>query len=167
MALFNKSQGKTKDDEFYTFGKDWKKIEQYIPKNKIVWEPFSNGAFEGVDYLKSITKELISNTGDFFDNEWPCGAEIVITNPPFSIKKQVLQRLKELDKPFIMILPTLTLQTKYLKNIYGDDIQVIMPTSKIFFYKWINGEKVHYDKLSYYCCYICHKMDLPKDFILL
>tara|TARA_R110000737_G_scaffold128854_1_gene161289 strand:- start:754 stop:1260 length:507 start_codon:yes stop_codon:yes gene_type:complete len=167
MALFNKSQGKTKDDEFYTFGKDWKKIEQYIPKNKIVWEPFSNGAFEGVDYLKSITKELISNTGDFFDNEWPCGAEIVITNPPFSIKKQVLQRLKELDKPFIMILPTLTLQTKYLKNIYGDDIQVIMPTSKIFFYKWINGEKVHYDKLSYYCCYICYKMNLPKDFILL
>tara|TARA_R110000850_G_scaffold40626_4_gene104455 strand:+ start:219 stop:725 length:507 start_codon:yes stop_codon:yes gene_type:complete len=167
MALFNKSQGKTKDDEFYTFGKDWKKIEQYIPKNKIVWEPFSNGAFEGVDYLKSITKELISNTGDFFDNEWPCGAEIVITNPPFSIKKQVLQRLKELDKPFIMILPTLTLQTKYLKNIYGDEIQVIMPTSKIFFYKWINGEKVHYDKLSYYCCYICYKMNLPKDFILL
>ena len=165
MALFNKSQGKTKDDEFYTFAKDWQKIEQYIPKDKIVWEPFSNGDFEGVDYLKSITKELISNTGDFFaaDDE----GDIVITNPPFSIKRQVLQRLKELDKPFIMILPTLTLQTKYLKQIYGDDIQVIMPTNKIFFYKWIDGEKVHYDKLSYYCCYICHKMNLPKDFILL
>ena len=165
MALFNKSQGKTKDDEFYTFAKDWQKIEQYIPKDKIVWEPFSNGDFEGVDYLKSIAKELISNTGDFFaaDN----AGDIVITNPPFSIKRQVLQRLKELDKPFIMILPTLTLQTKYLKQIYGDDIQVIMPTNKIFFYKWIDGEKVHYDKLSYYCCYICHKMDLPKDFILL
>jgi hypothetical protein len=165
MALFNSSQGKTKDDEFYTFEKDWRKIEQYIPKDKIVWEPFSNGDFEGVDYLKTITKELICNTGDFFVS--PDRGEIVITNPPFSIKKQVLERLKELEKPFIMILPTLTLQTKYFKRIFKDDIQIIMPTSKVFFYKWINGEKVKYDKLSYYCCYVCYKMNLQKDFILI
>jgi len=165
MALFNSSQGKTKDDEFYTFEKDWRKIEKYIPKDKIVWEPFSNGDFEGVDYLKTITKQIICNTGDFFVS--PDLGEIVITNPPFSIKKEVLERLKELEKPFIMILPTLTLQTKYFKRIFQDDIQIIMPTSKLFFYKWINGEKVKYDKLSYYCCYVFYKMNLPKDFIIL
>tara|TARA_R110000782_G_scaffold50449_1_gene109367 strand:- start:102 stop:596 length:495 start_codon:yes stop_codon:yes gene_type:complete len=164
MALFNKTQGKLKDDEFYTFKEDWEKIEEYIPKDKIVWEPFSNGEFEGVDYLKSITKELVSKTGNFFENN---EGDIIITNPPFSIKKEVLERVKELDKPFIMILPTLSLQTKYMKRIFGDNIQVIMPTNKIFFYKWIDGKKVKYDKLSYYCCYVCYKMNLPKDFILI
>jgi len=165
MALFvNKHQGKTKDDEFYTYKKDWARIQEFIPKDKIVWEPFSNGEFEGVDYLKSICKEVKSNTGDFFDNN---EGEVIITNPPFSIKKDVLIRLKELDKPFICILPTLSIQTKYLKKIFGNDLQIIMPTCKIFFYKWINGEKKIYDKLSYYCCYVCYKMNLPRDIIFM
>ena len=165
MALFgNTHQGHTKDDEFYTFEKDWMRINEYIPKNKVIWEAFSNGQYEGVDYLKSICQEVITNTGDFFDNN---EGECIITNPPFSIKQQVLRRLKELDKPFICILPTLSLQTKYMKEIFNNEIQIIMPTKKMFFYKYINGEKVIYNKLSYYCCYVCYKMNLDKDFILL
>tara|TARA_R100000951_G_scaffold110241_1_gene108067 strand:+ start:462 stop:962 length:501 start_codon:yes stop_codon:yes gene_type:complete len=165
MALFvNKHQGKGKDDEFYTLKKDWERIQEFIPKDKVIWEPFSNGEFEGVDYLKSICKEVKSNTGDFFTNN---EGEVIITNPPFSIKKDVLIRLKELDKPFICILPTLSLQTKYMKKIFGGDLQIIMPTCKIFFYKWINGEKKIYDKLSYYCCYVCYKMNLPRDIIFM
>ena len=165
MALFgNTHQGHTKDDEFYTFEKDWMRINEYIPKNKVIWEAFSNGEYEGVDYLKSICKEVITHSGDFFDNN---EGECVITNPPFSIKQQVLRRLKEIDKPFICILPTLSLQTKYMKEIFNGEIQVIMPTKKMFFYKYINGEKVIYNKISYYCCYVCYKMNLEKDFILL
>jgi len=163
MALFvNKHQGKFKDDEFYTLEKDWERIKDYIPKDKVVWEAFSNGKYEGVEYLKSICKKVISNTGDFFDNN---EGDIVITNCPFSIKREVLTKLKELEKPFIMILPTLSLQTKYMKNIFDDGIQVIMPTNKIYFYKIIDGKKKVYDKLSYYCCYVCYKMNLSKDII--
>lgn len=165
MALFvNKHQGKGKDDEFYTLKKDWENIKQYIPKDKIIWEAFSNGEYESVEYLKTICKDVKCNTGDFFEkNE----GDIVISNPPFSIKRQVLERLKELNKPFILILPTLSLQTKYMKNIFGDDLQVIMPTTKLFFYKIINGEKKIYNQLSYYCCYVCYKINLPRDIIWL
>ena len=166
MALFvNKHQGKGKDDEFYTYKEDWEAISKYIPNDKVIWEPFSNNSeFEGPAYLKSICKEVITKTGDFFErNE----GEVIITNPPFSIKKDVLERLKLLDKPFILILPTLAIQTKYMKKIFNDDLQVIMPTKKMFFYKLINGEQKKYDKLSYYCCYVCYKMNLEKDFILI
>ena len=86
---------------------------------------------------------------------------------PFSIKRDVLLKLKELDKPFISILPTLSLQTKYMKEIFNGDLQVILPTKKIFFYKIIDGKKKIYDKLSYYCCYVCYKMNLPRDIIWL
>ena len=165
MALFgNKHQGKGEDNEFYTLEQDWINIEQYIPKDKVVWEAFSNGEFEGVNYLRSICKEVVSHTGDFFDNN---EGDIVITNPPFSIKRKVLERLKELDKPFIMILPTLSLQTKYMKELFGDSIQVILPSKKLFYYRLIDGEKKIYNKLSWYSCYICYKMNLPKDLIII
>ena len=168
MALFvNKHQGKGKDDEFYTFKETWESIQQYIPKDKVVWEAFSNNVeFEGQQYLKSICKDVITGTGDFFKCDVP-PCDCVISNPPFSIKKEVLERLKQLDKPFILILPTLALQTKYMKKIFGNDLQVIMPTNKIFFYKFNeDGTKKKYDKLSYYCCFVCYKMNLPNDFIL-
>jgi hypothetical protein len=163
MAIFvNKYQGKNKDDEFYTLKEDWENIKKYIPKDKVVWEAFSNGSYEGVEYLKSICKEVKCNTGDFFKENY---GDLVISNPPFSIKKEVLMRLKELDKAFILILPTLSLQTKYMKNMFGDDLQVILPSKKLFFYKIINGEKKIYNKLSYYSCYVCYKMNLEKDLI--
>ena len=163
MALFvNKRQGRYKDDEFYTLKSTWEKIKDYIPKDKVVWEAFSNGKYEAVEYLKSICKEVKSNTGDFFKNN---EGDVVITNPPFSVKRDVLIRLKMLEKPFICILPTLALQTKYIQNIFGGELQVILPSKKIFFYKIVDGEKKVYDKLSFYCCYVCYKMDLPKDLI--
>ena len=168
MALFvNKHQGKGKDDEFYTFKETWESIQQYIPKDKVVWEAFSNNAeFEGPQYLKSICKEVIIGTGDFFKCEVPI-CDCVISNPPYSIKKDILERLKQLDKPFILILPTLALQTKYMKKLFGNDLQVIMPTNKIFYYKFNeDGTKKKYDKLSWYCCFVCYKMNLPNDFIL-
>ena len=163
MALFvNKHMGRYKDDEFYTLKETWEKIKDYIPKDKIIWEAFSNGEFEAITYLREICKEVISNTGNFFEANH---GEVVLTNPPFSVKREVLVRLKELDKPFICILPTLALQTKYIQDIFKGELQIILPSKKIFFYKMVDGEKKVYDKLSFYCCYVCYKMNLPKDLI--
>ena len=169
MAMLNKTKTSTNDNEFYTYKKDWEAISEYIPKDMVVWEPFSNNVeFEGPQYLKSICKEVITGTGDFFECEIP-NCDCIVSNPPFSIKKEILQRLKELDKPFILILPTLSLQTKYMKKIFGgDELQVIMPTAKMFFYKFNeDGTKHKIDKLSYYCSYVCYKMNLPKDYLII
>ena len=168
MAMLNKTKTSTKDNEFYTYKEDWEAISEYIPKDKVIWEAFSNNSeFEGPAYLKTICKEVITGAGDFFTCDIP-ECDTIISNPPFSVKKQVLQKMKELDKPFILILPTLCIQTKYMKQIFNDDLQVIMTTKKMFFYKFNeDGSKHKIDKLSYYCCYVCYKMNLPKDFILI
>ena len=169
MSLFhNNGNGISKNDEFYTYAKDWEAIGEWIPNDKVVWEPFSNVEnLEGVNHLYTITQELKFATGDFFDNN---EGEVVVSNPPFSIKKEILERLKELEKPFILLLPVLTLQNKYFHRIFegGKDIQVIYPTRKIFFYRYDEkGQKIKVDKLSYYCCYICYKMNLERDVIFL
>jgi hypothetical protein len=168
MAMLNKTKTSTLDNEFYTYKEDWESIKNYIPTDKVVWEPFSDiPNLEGVAYLKSICREVIMKTGDFFDCETP-ECDYIISNPPFSIKKQILEKLKILDKPFILILPTLSIQTKYMKHIFNDELQIIMPTKKMFFYKFNeDGTKHKIDKLSYYCSYVCYKMNLPKDFILI
>ena len=42
--------------------------------------------------------------------------EVIITNPPFSKTKEVMERLFELDKPFILILPVSKLNTQYFRK---------------------------------------------------
>ena len=44
-------------------------------------------------------------------------ADYCVSNMPFSLKKEVFTRLKEVGKPFVMIVPTLCLQTKYFHLI--------------------------------------------------
>ena len=99
MSLFhNNGNGNKKNDEFYTYKKDWEAIQEYIPKDKKVWEPFSNVEnLEGPQYLKEITQELVMASGDFFQHESPLG-DVVVSNPPFSIKKDILMCKTHLKK---------------------------------------------------------------------
>ena len=43
--------------------------------------------------------------GDFFTTEPPEGVQCIISNPPFSLKKEVMNRIKRLNIRFALILP--------------------------------------------------------------
>ena len=65
---------------------------------------------------------------DFFENHL---GEIIVTNPPFSKSKDILKRLKELDKSFIIMLPSAKICTSYTKENYKDDkLQIIIPRKR-------------------------------------
>ena len=93
------------------------------------------------EYLDELgCKEVIHKEIDFFEND--CG-EIIISNPAFSLKKEVFTRLKELNKPFIMICPSSMINTQYMRKLFCDSedpIQIIIPRKRIHFMKLINGE---------------------------
>jgi hypothetical protein len=76
----------------------WENIKQYIPKKKI-WEAFYGDGKSG-SYLQELGFDEIHEEIDFFEEN---RGEIIISNPPFSKSKEVLTRLKELNKPFILI----------------------------------------------------------------
>ena len=103
--------------------------------------------------------------------------DICISNPPYAtpkgkinIKKRIIERLCSINKPFMLLLPTLFLQTKIFKSIvdkYGL-FQFIIPSKKIQFYKIINDEIIrsrskHLKGCSFYTCWICRNINLPKD----
>jgi len=146
-----------KNDEYMTPFSAWDNIKQFIPRDKVIWEAFK-GSGESCTHLQKLGFDVVSTDEDFFT----CAhGECIVTNPPFSKKKEVLQRLKELDKPFILIMPVSTLSTQYIKKYFKDQLQIIIPKKRIQFHgtpNAINIKGCHFD-----CFYFCYKINLKED----
>tara|TARA_R110000782_G_scaffold194450_1_gene284073 strand:+ start:77 stop:577 length:501 start_codon:yes stop_codon:yes gene_type:complete len=152
------------DNDYMTPKYAWENIQEYIPKDKVIWECFMGDGKSG-QYLEELGFDVIANDNDFFQSD---EGDIVVSNPPFSKSKEVITRLKELDKPFILILPSNKINTQYFR-IMKNEIQLIIPKKRIHFDKQINGETPEGWKNSCYfdCFYYCYKMNLKKDIIWL
>ena len=168
MAVFNDCKPFSKHDSYMTRKSAWEDIQQYIPKNAIIWECFYGDGKSG-QYLRELGFKVIHKDIDFYKNN-PLKATHIISNPPFSEKREIFNRLKYLNKPFIMLVPTTTLHTKYFKDIFENDsnIQLIIPFKKRQFDKLENGRIIHQkDNCSFYTLYICWKMNLKQSIILI
>ena len=157
-----------KHDDYMTPKYAWENIQQYIPKDKVIWEAFYGDGKSG-DYLTELGFNVIHEDIDFFENN---EGEIIISNPPFSQSKSVMNRLRELDKPFIMLLPSAKLNTSYFRENFKDTenhLQIIIPRKRIHFVKYLNGKPVEGWKpqCSFDCFYYCYKMNLPRDILWL
>jgi vacuolar-type H+-ATPase subunit F/Vma7 len=139
----------------------WENIKQFIPKDKVIWEAFFGDGKSGV-YLEELGFNVIHKCVDFFENDL---GEIIITNPPFSKIKEILERLAILDKPFIIILPSSKINTGYFREWRNKNIQIIIPRKRINFYKHINGvaPEDYKSSCNFDCLYYCYKMNLEKD----
>ncbi len=155
-----------KHDDYMTPKYAWENIKHIIPRDKVIWEAFYGNGDSG-KYLTELGFNTIHEEVDFFENDL---GEIIVSNPPFSLSKEVLTRLKELGKPFIMILPSSKINTQYFRKLFSEEnIQIIIPRKRIHFVKLVNGEKPEGWKnaCNFDCFYYCWKMELPKDIIWL
>ena len=81
-----------------------------------------------------------------------------------------MTRLKELDKPFIIICPSSMLNTQYIRNSFlNDELQIIIPNKRISFIKKVNGviPDNWKNRCNFDCFYYCYKMEFQKDIIWL
>lgn len=143
----------------------WDSIKQFIPKHKMIWEAFYGDGSSG-NYLKYLGFEVIHGQIDFFDNDL---GDIIVSNPPFSKTKQIMDRLYLLDKPFILIMPSMKINTQYMRRWKDKGLQIIIPRKRIQFIKLVNGRVPlnWVERCSFDCFYYCYKMNLPKDIIWL
>ena len=140
----------------------WENIREYIPTDKVIWEPFYGNGKSG-KFLEELGFEVIHKSVDFFENDL---GEIIVSNPPFSQSKNILKRLKELDKPFIIIMPVSKIATSYFReNFSGTDIQIMVPRKRIQFVKLVNGKQIDGMKnaCNFDCFYYCYKINLPNS----
>lgn len=152
-----------KHDDYMTPKLAWENIKEFIPQDKVIWEAFYGDGKSGED-LRELGFEVIHEPIDFFEND--CG-DIIVSNPPFSKCKNIMPRLKELDKPFILILPSSKIYTQYFRENFKNtesNLQIIIPRKRIQFIKDGNELK---NKCNFDCFYYCYKMNLPRDILWL
>tara|TARA_R110001592_G_scaffold77811_3_gene233957 strand:+ start:12049 stop:12540 length:492 start_codon:yes stop_codon:yes gene_type:complete len=152
-----------KHDDYMSPKYAWENIEQYIPKDKVIWEAFMGDGKSG-EYLQEMGYDVIHDYDDFFESN---KGDIIVSNPPFSKSKEILNRLKVLDKPFILILPCSKICTQYIRENFkntDEPLQIIIPRKRIQFVK--NGNELN-NKCNFDCFYYCYKMNLPRDIVWL
>ena len=150
-----------KDDAYMTPKEVWESIAHLLPKDKILWECFYGDGKSG-EYLSDLGFKVEHHKIDFFDDP-PFDYDILVSNPPYSIKPKVFKRLAEIDKPYMMLVPVSTMTKQFLKKYFQDKIQIVIPKTRIHFIK--NGLQT---KASWFdTIFICHKMNLEKDIIFL
>ena len=160
-------------DDYYTPKSAWENINHLIPKDKVILEGcmLNSHQSKSPDYLTELGHKVICDrTLDIITGDIP-ECDMIVTNPPFKtdLKKQVLTRLIEIDKPFIIVMNSLNTFTKYIRQIFKGNLQhlqIITPSNKIHFEKlnYETNELTPTKKCSFYCIYLCYKMELkPED----
>jgi hypothetical protein len=96
----------SENDEFYTPTWAIEPLIKYLPKGARVWCPFDIGESLIVAVLDHaghpVTYTHLATGGDFFTSNETC--DLIISNPPYSVKTEVFARLFELGKPFAMLV---------------------------------------------------------------
>jgi len=140
---------------------------KYLKPNSKIWCPFDDENSEYVQTFRenghAVIYSHIDRGQNFFEylpdeNEY----DIIISNPPFSIKDQVLERLINLQKPFAVLFPLPTLQGQK-RFPYLLETQALVFDKRINFFKNIETKEI-LKGVSFASIYIC-KHFLPKDLI--
>ena len=159
MKCLNKSM-KNKNDERFTPPILVKPILKYLKPNSTIWCPFDTNNSEFVILLEEAGHKVIYSHidlgQDFFEYEPNEKYDYIISNPPFSRKLEVLERLYKLNKPFAMLM-----------NIECLNYQVV---GEFFLNKYLQllivDKKVSFDgnTASFNTSYFCREM-LPTQII--
>lgn len=99
-------RGSIHGDEYYTRREDAEIIaDQLIQIPLKVWCPFNDTDSVWKYVLSEKGFEVVTTDGDFFLTEPPQGCQCIISNPPFSKKREVMERIKQLNLRYALILP--------------------------------------------------------------
>lgn len=89
---------------------------------------------------------------------------MIVSNPPYTQKDRVIERLYELEKPFAVLLPLNSLQGVGRYRYFKNGIQILTFDKRIGFHNAENMEE--YKKgSSFATAYFCRDI-LPRDLIL-
>ena len=97
-----------KDDEYETPEHAVNIILPYLKPNSTIWCPFDKNHSNYVKCLSKAGHTVINSHieygQDFFTMDVPNDIDCIVSNPPYSKKNQVYERLYEIGKPFAMLI---------------------------------------------------------------
>ena len=71
--------------------------------------------------------------------------------------------------PFIVTMPLHSLATRFMKTLFKNQIQIIIPDLRLHFEKEDKetGERFTLKRTPFDSIYVCYKMNLPHDIVWL
>lgn len=152
QALINYIKKEKKDD---IFTPEYAVIPllKYLPSNNItIWECCDPGNSNITKILKEKGYKVISTdikTGfDFLKDKPTFEFDMIVTNPPYSLKNVFLKKCYEYGKPFALLLPLTTLEgIERGKMFKKNGINVIVLNKRINF---VNQKKNNWFNTSWF-----------------
>ena len=129
-----------KNDEFYTPKYAIDPLIKYLTNFKIIWCPFDTEESLFVKELRKNGHKVIAthilNGQDFFNIEVP-DCDCIVSNPPYSLKTEVLERLFKINKPFAMLLGVVGLfESQKRFNLFKDnEFEIMYFNKRISYFK--------------------------------
>lgn len=180
MANFKDSPFFSTHNDYYTPKIAWEQIAKFIPKNYRIFEAFClNCNLQSAKYIEELGYEVIAdNNLDFLEGELPSkeSYDCILSNPPFqrinswkkrknNLKYRCIKKLFDLDKPFIILLNSMNLCSKWWKEVIKgneEHIKFIYPSKKINYDKYEKDGKtkiiVKKNNCSFISVYVTYKM---------
>ena len=156
------------NNEYYTPPYAIKPIIKYLKPHSTIWCPFDTEESNYVKMLCEAGHDVIAthidSGGDFFKIE-PPKCDYIISNPPFSLKQQVFQRLFEIGAPFAMLVGVVGLfesQTRF-EMFRDNDFELMYFNKRISFFKDYADQKPSFNP-PFSSVYVCHHV-LPKQIV--
>ena len=148
------------NDERYTPRYAVLPILKYLP-DKIVWCPFDTENSEFVLALKEngfkVVFSHLRNGQNFFEYE-PEEWDLIVSNPPFTKKREVFERCLSFGKPFALLMSNLWLNDSSPSKLFKErELQLLLFDKRVQ-YDSIN-KRVPFGS-SYFCWNI-----LPKQIV--
>ena len=152
------------NDECYTPRYGVEPLLEFLPtfKESIIWCPFDKEDSEFVKVLSkngyNIVFSHIDNGQDFYTYE-PEKWDVIVSNPPFTNKKKIFERVNSFNKPYCLLMTLAWLNDSAPKELWRDrDLQLLMFDRRIRFKGMDN-------KISFSSAYYCYNF-LPKQIIM-
>lgn len=123
-------------DNFQTPGSALDCLLPHVAPLSHVWEPACGKGNLVKQLLHEgfvVTSSDILNGWDFLTTNVPPDVQAIITNPPYSIKNEWIERCYDLGIPFALLLPLAALESKKRQAQWAKGLEIVFPTSRISF----------------------------------
>lgn len=123
-----------------------------------MWCPFDKAESKYVTTFKKLGYDVayghIEDGQDFFDYTEPQG-DVIVSNPPFSKRTAIIERLYEFNVPFAMVLGLNGLfdNRRRLNAFREKGVELLIPSGRMSFVRKDSGIIGH---PPFQCIYVCH-----------
>ncbi len=157
------SQGK--NDECYTPRYGVEPLLEFLPKfkDKIIWLPFDDENSEFVKVLSEnkykIVNSHIKYGQDFYQYE-PEEWDVIVSNPPFTNKREIFKRAIDFNKPFCLLMSLTWLNDSAPKKLFRDEsLQLLLFEERMQFKGQLKNA------INFSSAYFCRDF-LPKQIVI-